>query len=156
MKYELAILAALIQLEKPTRPQIAEETGISAQRINTAIHFLKELMDIEIEWYGAKKTGHYEIKSWGAFETGKAIRRKAYALNLSTYKAHRKFEYNAALLKKHYANEVKRRNYQHSLRLEGFETSKSDEQSRFNASERMQRRKELKSKYMKPALSAAP
>lgn len=54
MNYEMAVLAALVQLDKPTRPKITEATGISAKRVNTAINHLKDLLDIGIYWYGAK------------------------------------------------------------------------------------------------------
>ncbi|MEE8057490.1 MAG: YhfG family protein [Pseudomonadales bacterium] len=153
MNYEMAVLAALVQLDQPTRPKITEETGISAQRVNTAINYLKELLDIGIQWHGAKKTGYYQIESWGAFESGKTIRRKAYSLNLYIYKTEKTFEYDSILYKKHYANEVKLHNYQHSLKLEGFDTKTSGKRSKLSVSERAQRRQELKKKYTKPSLS---
>jgi hypothetical protein len=154
MNYEIAVLAALVQLDKPTRPGIIQETGISEQRINTAIHHLKDLLDIDIQWHGAKKTGHYEIESWGAFETGKNIRRKAYSLDLSNYKKNKTIEYDPTLYKKHYAREMKLHNYRHSLKLEGFDTKKLDIGSRLNASERSKRLDELKRKYTRPELRA--
>ena len=55
INYEMAVLADLVQLDKPTRPKITDETGISAQRVNTAINHLKNLLDIGIYWHGAKK-----------------------------------------------------------------------------------------------------
>ena len=152
MNYEMAVLAALVQLDKPTRPKITEETGISAQRVNTAINYLKDLLDMGIDWHGAKKTGYYQIKSWGAFESGKSIRRKAYALDLSIYKTERVFEYSTLRLKKHYANEVKLHNYRHSLKLEGFDTSTTLPSTR-SPEERAERRAALKKKYSKPRQS---
>jgi hypothetical protein len=154
MNYEMAVLAALVQIDNPTRPKITNETGISAQRINTAINYLKELLDIGIQWRGAKKTGYYEIESWGVFETGKSIRRKAYSLNLTTYRTNKVFEYDSILYKKHYANEIKLHNYRHSLKLEGFDTKGLSERSKLSASERAQRRDELKKKYTKPPLTS--
>lgn len=155
MNYEMAVLAALVQLDKPTRPKITEETGISAQRVNTAINHLKDLLDIGIYWHGAKKTGYYQIDSWGAFESGKSIRRKAYALNLHIYKTEKTFEYNALRFKKHYANEVKLHNYRHSLKLEGFDTTATSQTTVRSPEERAERRAALKKKYTKPQLSAA-
>ena len=64
MTYEMAVLAALVQLDKPTRPKITDEAGISAQRVNTAINHLKNLLDMGIYWQGAKKNGYYQIESW--------------------------------------------------------------------------------------------
>jgi hypothetical protein len=154
MNYEMAVLAALVQLDKPTRPKITEETGISAQRVNTAINYLKDLLDIGIYWHGAKKTGYYQIESWGAFESGKSIRRKAYALELHIYKTEKTFEYSALRFKKHYANEVKLHNYRHSLKLEGFDTSTS-QPSTHSPEDRAERRAALKKKYTKPQLNAA-
>ena len=154
MKYEMAVLAALVQLNKPTRPKIIKKTGISAQRVNTAINSLKELMDIGIQWHGAKKTGYYEIQSWGAFETGKTIRCKAYSLNLIAYKTHKVIEYDSNLYKKHYANKVKLHNYRHSLRLEGFDIKEPGNKLELDVAERAKRLHELKKKYTQPALSA--
>lgn len=154
MNYEMAVLAALVQLDRPTRPKITAQTGISKQRVSTAINRLKDLLGIGIYWHSAKKTGYYQIESWGAFESGKAIRRKAYALNLHTYKTERSFEYSALRLKKHYANEVKLPNYRHSLKLEGFKTARAQTTAR-SPEERAQRRATLKKKYTKPQLSTA-
>lgn len=154
MNYEMAVLAALVQLDKPTRPKITEKTGISAQRVNTAINYLKDLLDVGIHWRGAKKTGYYQIESWGTFESGKSIRRKAYALDLLIYKTENTFEYDALRFKKHYANEVKLHNYRHSLKLEGFDTPSSQTSTR-SPEELAERRAALKKKYTKPQLSAA-
>ena len=150
MNYEVAVLAALVQLNKPTRPGIIQETGISEQRINTAIHQLKDLLDIDIQWHGAKKTGYYAIESWGAFETGKYIRRKAYSLDLSHYKKNKTIVYDSNLYKKHYAREMKLHNYRHSLKLEGFNTKQLAIDSKLSAYERSKRLDELKKKYTKP------
>ena len=153
MTYEMAVLAALVQLDKPTRPKIIEATGISAQRVNTAIKHIKDLLDIGINWHGAKKTGYYQIESWGVFESGKFIHSKAYALNLHTYKSNRTIEYNALRFKKHYANEMKLHNYRHSLKLEGFDTAISQTKAH-SPEERAELRSALKKKYTKPQLSA--
>lgn len=155
MNYEMAVLAALVQLDKPTRPKIVEETGISSQRVNTAIKSLREFFNIGIHWHGAQRTGYYHIESWGAFESGKAIRCKAYSLNLAIYKAEKVFEFDSNRYKRHYANEVKLHNYRHSLKLEGFDTKQPIESSKLTAEERKEKRAELKKKYTKPALSAA-
>ena len=48
---------------------------------------------------------------WGAFESGKAIRRRALALNLSTYKQKKTINYNLSQLKKAYSDEVRLENY---------------------------------------------
>ena len=93
MNYEMAVLAALLQLDKPTNPMITETTGISSRRVNLAINNLKDILDVQISWHGPKKTGFYCIDSWGAFESGKAIRRRALALNLSTYKLKKTINY---------------------------------------------------------------
>ena len=120
MNYEMAVLAALVQLDKPTRPKITEETGISAQRVNTAINHLKDMLDIGIHWQGARRTGYYQIVSWGTFETGKHIRHKAYSLNLAAFKNHKEIEYDPIAHRKHYAKNMKLHNYRQSLKLEGF------------------------------------
>ena len=81
----------------------------------------------------------------GAFESSKSIRRKAYALNLHIYKTERIFEYNALRFKQHYANEMKRHNYRHSLKLEGFDTAAPQPSAR-SPEERAERRAALKKK----------
>ena len=86
MNYEMAVLAALVQLEKPTKPSITEKTGISDQRVNLAIKNLRDLLDVRISRIGSNKTGYYHIDAWGAFESGKKVLRKARALNLDRYK----------------------------------------------------------------------
>ena len=90
----------------------------------------------------------------GTFESGKSIRRKAYALDLLIYKTEKTFEYNALRFKQHYANEVKRHNYRHSLKLEGFDTAAS-QTTACSPEERAERRVALKKKYTKPQLRAA-
>ena len=71
MNYEMAVLAALLQLDKPTNPMITETTGISSRRVSLAINNLKDILDVHISWYGPKKTGFYCIDSWGALRAGK-------------------------------------------------------------------------------------
>ena len=53
MNYEMAVLAALLQLDKPTNPMITETTGISSRRVNLAIN---NLTDIKL-----KKTINYNL-----------------------------------------------------------------------------------------------
>jgi biotin operon repressor len=150
MNYEIAVLAALVQIDKPTRPKISKETGISAQRVNTAINQLRDILGIEVFWHGAKRTGFYFIESWGSFETGEKIRYKAYAVSLNCFKIDRKINYDPALLKKHYARFIKRHNYNHSLKLEGFNPSETDViPSQLSPSEQSSLRNELKKKYSK-------
>ena len=48
MNYEMAVLAALLQLDKPTNPMITETTGISSRRVNLAINNLKDILDVQI------------------------------------------------------------------------------------------------------------
>ena len=63
--------------------------------------------------------GELRLKKW----SGKAIRRRALALNLSTYKLKKTINYNLSQLKKAYSDEVRLENYRQSLRLEGFDTT---------------------------------
>lgn len=156
MNYEFTVLAALVQLNNPTRPKITEATGISTQKINSSIKNLKIILGIGINWHGAKKTGHYQIESWGAFESGKRIRYKAGALKLSTFKRHKRIEYDSTILKQLYAADVKLQNYRHSLKLEGFETKDpSRNLTLLSPSERKELREELKRKFTRPKLAIA-
>jgi len=156
MNYEIAILAALVQLDKPTRPKITMATGISTQKINASIKNLRAILDVGIHWHGAKKTGHYRIDSWGSFESGKIIRRKAGALKLITYKRNKEIEYDSALLKKFYAEDMKLHNYRHSLKLEGFNTKKPSRQlTHLNQAARKKLRDDLKMKFTRPKILSA-
>lgn len=121
MKYEAAVLAAMVQSEKATTPLIEAMTGISARRIHTAIDNLKSLMGIDVAWKGANKSGHYEVLSWGAFESGTKIQARSMAIDLKKYKKDKSLVIDPAKWKKHYINLTKHENYKHSLRLEGFE-----------------------------------
>lgn len=123
MNYEMAVLAALVQLEKPTKPGITEITGISDRRVNLAINNLRDMLGVRISRVGSNKTGFYHIGAWGAFESGKKILRKARALDLNCYKNSRTIRYDTDRLKRLYSDEVKLANYRQSLRLEGFHPS---------------------------------
>lgn len=155
MNYEIAVLAALVQLDKPTRPKITMVTGISAQKINSSIKNLRAILDISIHWHGAKKTGHYQIDSWGSFESGKKIRRKVGALKLITYKRSKEIEYDSALLKMFYSEDMKLHNYRHSLKLEGFNTKNPTRQlAHLNQAARKKLRDDLKRKFTRPTISS--
>lgn len=148
MNYEMAVLAALVQIEKPTKPSITEKTGISDQRVNLALKNLREFLDVHISRVGSNKTGYYHIDSWGAFESGKKVLRKALALDLNCYKIDKTVKYDSTLLKKLYSDEVKLNNYRQSLKLEGFHPSPSSiDLSQLSKSERQALRAELKRKY---------
>lgn len=148
MNYEMAVLAALVQLEKPTKPSITAKTGISDQRVNRALKNLREILGLEISRVGSNKTGHYQIDTWGAFESGKHIQRKALALDLDEYKQDRVIHYNKALLKKLYADEIKLKNYRQSLGLEGFPAADAAPYlTHLSTEERHKLRDELKKKY---------
>lgn len=156
MHYEMAVLAALVQLDKPTRPKITEKTGISAQRINSSIKNLKSILAVGIQWHGAKKTGYYRIESWGSFESGKEIQRKVSALNLDTYKQKKGITYDSDLLKKIYAKEMRLHNYRLSLELEGFKAKGSLKNlDRLSPLERTALRDEFKKLYKRQILPAA-
>jgi len=158
MNYEMAVLAALVQIEEPTKPNITEKTGISDQRVNIALNNLRDFLDVHISRVGSNKTGYYHIDSWGAFESGKKVLRKALALDLNYYKIDKTFKYNSDLLKKLYSEEVKLSNYRQSLKLEGFSSSThAPDLSQLSKSERQELRAEMKNKYFRNiSLSGSP
>lgn len=154
MNYEMAVLAALTQLEKPTKPRITEKTGISDQRVNLAIKNLRDMLGVRISRVGSNKTGFYAIDSWGAFETGRNILRKVQALDLDNYKKNRTVKYDSYRLKKLYSDEVKLANYRQSLRLEGFRSSESPpDLDRLSRGERQKRREALVEKFSRHGAS---
>jgi hypothetical protein len=156
MNYEVAVLAALVQLEKPTKPSITEKTGISDQRVNLAIRNLRDILDVKISRIGSNKTGFYNIDSWGAFESGRKILRKARALDLDRYKNDRTIKYDTYRLKKLYSDEVKLNNYRQSLRLEGFQPATDvPDLDRLSESERKKLRDHIKGKFTRHSPSSA-
>ena len=156
MNYEIAVLAALVQLEKPTKPRITEKTGISNQRVNLALKNLRDILGVHISRIGSNKTGYYSIDSWGAFESGAKILRKARALNLNAYKNDKIIKYDTYLLKKLYSDEIKLNNYRQSLRLEGFHTAtNAPDLRRLSEIERNKRREYIKEKFTRHKLSSS-
>jgi len=154
MNYEMAVLAALVQLEKPSKPRITEKTGISDQRVNLAIKNIRDILGVRISRIGSNKTGFYAIDSWGVFETGRKILRRAQALDLDNYKKDRTFKYDSYRLKKLYSDEVKLANYRQSLKLEGFRSSESSpDLDRLSRCERQQRREALVEKFTRHGTS---
>jgi len=152
MNYEIAVLAALVQTDEPTKPAIAEKTGISTRRVDTAIKHLKELLGVDIVWTGPRKTGHYSIQSWGAFGEGKLMLKRALALNLGKYKKDKTIEFNASMLKANYSKYIKGINYKHSLRLEGFSGSLSNTARSMSSPRNYEQAKaDLINKYKVPA-----
>jgi len=146
MNYEMAVLAALVQLDAPNTPKIAQTTGISERRVRTAIDNLKSTMNVAIVWSGPNRNGHYSIESWGVFETGAEIRRQASSFNLAAYKSVRHGKSTTVEQKRNYLNQVKHDNYRHSLKLEGFTIG----HSRLNLSAmNKQARDDLKAKLKK-------
>lgn len=147
MTYEIAVLAALVQIEHPSRLQVSEATGISPQQISAALDYLRDYLDINIEHRGSRGNGFYEVVSWGAFESGKLIRNKALSLNLQLFRDSRKLEHDPQLAKKHYAQSVKMKNYRQSLRLEGFKANTGAEQG-LSKDERAKKREDILKKYL--------
>ena len=156
MNYEVAVLAALVQLDKPTKPRITEKTGISDQRVNLAIKNLRDILGVHISRVGSNKTGFYNIDSWGVFESGRKILRKARTLDLDSYKNDRIIKYDTYRLKKLYSDEVKLNNYRHSLRLEGFNTAAdAPDLDRLSEHERKKLRESIKRKFTHHKSSSA-
>lgn len=152
MRYEFAVLAALTQLDAPTRPKIIEATGISAQRITKAIQQVREIADIDVRWEGSKKTGHYVIWDWGDFADSIQLKHKLCALDLTKYKSNKAFYYDTAILHKLEKNALTWENYKRSLSLEKL-TSSNHLPYPASSKERTLARNKLKAKYSSLAQS---
>lgn len=156
MQYEIAVLAALIQLDNPTAPKIAQVTGISERRVRTAIGNLKSNMNVAIVWKGPNRNGHYAIESWGVFETGAEMRRQAASFNLIAYKSDRAGKSTSVEQKRNYLNQVKHENYRHSLKLEGFIVGHSTlNLAAMNKQARDALKTKLKKRYQKTGTKAS-
>lgn len=121
MKYELTVLAALVQLNHPTTKAIAEATRISKEKVEKVVHCLESELQMQL----LKGDDHsLTIISWGVFESGSQLENHLLSRDLLAIYKERKgskksvdlSDFNA---KHRYFEKVKSRNYRDSLRLEG-------------------------------------
>lgn len=131
MKYEFEVLAAIVQFKHANTKVIVNSTGISERKVQSVLKDLHLNLGICIERRREKNSIYFFIKSWGAFETGSSIIErlckldlaKVKALRMSSKKQRRK---RLSLSEKiEYANSVKLKNYNESLRLEGISPKKN-------------------------------
>jgi len=120
MHDEIVVLAALVQLYKPTQLKIAESMGIQVTQVSNAIEYIKNVFDIDIQWRGNQSNGYYHIVAWGGFETGKKIRRKLHLLNIDSYRTKKILVFDSA------PNINESRHYRQCLKLEKLDTDKAN------------------------------
>nr|WP_113868633.1 YhfG family protein [Brenneria salicis]NMN92498.1 hypothetical protein [Brenneria salicis ATCC 15712 = DSM 30166]RBP59371.1 hypothetical protein DES54_14038 [Brenneria salicis ATCC 15712 = DSM 30166]RLM31268.1 hypothetical protein BHG07_06255 [Brenneria salicis ATCC 15712 = DSM 30166] len=132
MRYEMAVLAALVQEDSPNTQAIVNATGISEREIQEVLSTLQSTMDIGITRAKNGKRQVLHISSWGMFGDGERLIEKLKNTDLLTFKQHRKITTKALPNKtrsprmvtleekRDYYNQVKLKNYRDSMRLEGF------------------------------------
>jgi len=131
MKYEFEVLAAIVQFKYANTKVIVNSTGISERKVQSVLKDLYSNLGICFERKREKNSTYFFIQSWGDFETGTSIMERLSKLDLAQAKATRlssKNQRRVKLLslkdKKEYANSVKLKNYNESLRLEGLSPKK--------------------------------
>ncbi|APS28857.1 YhfG family protein [Pectobacterium brasiliense] len=132
MRYEMAVLAALVQEDSPNTHSIVTATGISERKVQDVLNTLQSTMDISISREKNGKRQALSISSWGVFGDGERLIEKLKNTDLSIFKQHRKITTKASPdktrsprmvtleEKRDYYNQVKLKNYRDSMRLEGF------------------------------------
>lgn len=132
MRYEMVVLAALIQEDAPNTQSIVAATGISERKVQEVLNTLQSTMDISITRVKKGKRQALSISSWGVFGDGKRLIEKLKNTDLLIFKQHRKItaktlpsetrsSHRVTLEEKRdYYNQVKLKNYRDSMRLEGF------------------------------------
>ncbi|PWC18044.1 hypothetical protein DDT52_15355 [Brenneria roseae subsp. roseae] len=146
MRYEMAVLAALVQQDSPNTQSIVTSTGISERKVQEVLHVLQATMEIGIARVKNGKRQVLSITSWGVFGDGEHLVGKLKNTDLNAFKqdrqiipkvnSHSTHHPRLATLeeKRRYYNEVKLKNYRDSMRLEGFDVKEthipSDKQER--------------------------
>ena len=115
MKYELDVLAALIQLHKPTTQDVVAETGISERKVQNVIKALQSDLNIKVKKTKDGRLIRYSITGWGVFESGEALRQELAKRPLNKTK-----KSAVKLNKTIFYESVKMSNYKESSRLEGI------------------------------------
>lgn len=80
MKYELDVLAALVQLAEPTTKDIVAATGISERKVQNVIKRLQVDLEMSIEKVKKGRSIVYTIKSWGIFESSLTVLKQKFLL----------------------------------------------------------------------------
>lgn len=133
MRYEMAVLAALVQEHSPNTQSIITATGISERKVQEVLSALQSTMDIGITRVKHGRRQVLSISSWGVFGDGERLMDKLKNTDLSLFRQHRKIaakplpsrSLSSRMVtleeKRAYYNQVKLKNYRDSMRLEGFD-----------------------------------
>ncbi|MBI0519150.1 helix-turn-helix domain-containing protein, partial [Pectobacterium parmentieri] len=73
MRYEMAVLAALVQENSPNTQSIVTATGISERKVQDVLNTLQSTMDINISREKNGKRQALSISSWGVFGDGERL-----------------------------------------------------------------------------------
>ncbi|MBI0520701.1 helix-turn-helix domain-containing protein, partial [Pectobacterium parmentieri] len=73
MRYEMAVLAALVQEDFPNTHSIVTATGISERKVQEVLSTLQSTMDISITRVKNGKRQALPISSWGVFGDGERL-----------------------------------------------------------------------------------
>jgi hypothetical protein len=158
MNYEMTVLAAIIQADKPTTKLVSELTGISIRKVQTVLLELPTTFGIELS---RNKEGNKEvlcIVKWGVFESGSHLKKLVQSMDLQQIKSSRvkKSEKSDALTfndKFMRYEHSKLKNYRASLGLEGIQAS--SRQIPTDKSKRQNLRQALLKKHSQPNSKAA-
>lgn len=121
MKYEFDVLAAMLEIEKPTTRRIVDLTGISERKVQGVIKSLSKDLEMEISRIKEGRTSYYMITGWGVFESGLKLKKKLKNRNVNIKKQKNSYKLIYTFSQKaEYFDKVKLINFKESMRLEGF------------------------------------
>lgn len=148
MNYEMTVLAALIQIPKPSTRKVAEVTGISIRKVQTVLRELTDLFEMKLERHKDEGTEVITVSDWGVFESGDTLQKNLSRFDLSGIAKHRTKKSpaeNSFSSKKKAYDSSKLRNYRASLSLEGMNASSREIPT--DKTERQNLRQALLKKY---------
>lgn len=148
MNYEMTVLAALIQTQKPSTRKVSEVTGISLRKVQTVLQELTELFGMKLDRHKEEGTEILTVIEWGVFESGDTLQKTLSQFDLTDVarKRPKKKRTSISLISKKKAYDTsKLKNYRASLTLEGMKASSRQIPS--NKTERQHLRQALLKKY---------
>lgn len=125
MRYELDILAALMNMPKPTTQEIVTATNISERKVQNVLKTLQSDLCMKITRIKDGRKVYFVIDKWGVFESGEQLK------NLLAKRKLGKVSNKSRVIKtladkSSFYESVKMVNYIESTRLEGLSVSPHD------------------------------
>jgi CRISPR/Cas system type I-B associated protein Csh2 (Cas7 group RAMP superfamily) len=123
MRDEMTVLAALIQIQKPSSQNVSEATGISQEKVQKTLHNITELFGVKFQHDRTNDIEKIIIIEWGVFESGEKLRKKLSKSQLKKSTPPKSISFKS---KKNKYDIAKLKNYRASLKLEGIKSSERE------------------------------